>query len=704
MSSRALQFLARLWPLRTRGASLVALTGAASESVLLLTLHPGSYFARPRRLWIAALLLLGLWVLALGALGALRRGLESLLRSRGRLTRALAFAPLIALGLLPALVYLGSWGLYLRTGRFLDADSARFAWENLQTAWFRTYLLESEGRLVWGAGAALALGTLALLRLALRRPPQRVSGAPLGTWLGFLILLSALVVGPALRELLPERRVRALDALACALHPAFTLLSTWDLGAAEPEAATVLDERTLVRRDSVTWQPGPPSTGSARGPGRPNVLLLAIESLRADVVGLRVEGQEVMPTLGALARGGRVLTRAYSNSTHSDYADPCPVTSLYPLRSARHHYHRAGEPWPCSRIYDLLGEAGYVSAIISSQNEAWGGMEHLLASPHLALYYHPERSDAPTRVSERDTGFADALGRGELRAGSLDDAHTAEVAADWMRARLQGAAPFFLWMNFQSSHFPYEIAAEAPRPFQPCAIDFDASFLDYPADKAPVLRNAYWNSLRYADTQLARMLEALREADALSTTLVVVYGENGEAFHENGSVTHAREPVEPAVRVALVLSGPGQAGAGSDDYPVELVDLAPTLLGQLGLPPHPGHQGLDVLAPGRPPAAERALFLHVETGLARADAVLVGGRWKFVSDRARGQEHLYDVPSDPGEARDLLVEQHLRAAGLRSLLLAWRTQQLAYYRQPRYYETYLPPRPPRPPHAPPDAR
>lgn len=162
-------------------------------------------------------------------------------------------APPPALALLPALVCLGSWGLHLRAGRFLDADSARFAWGNLQAAWFRTYLLESEGRLVWGAGAALALGSLALLRLALRRRPRRVLGAPLGTWLCFLILLGALVVGPASRELLPERRVRALDALAYALHPALTLLSTWDLGAAEPEASTVLDERTLVRRCGPAW-------------------------------------------------------------------------------------------------------------------------------------------------------------------------------------------------------------------------------------------------------------------------------------------------------------------------------------------------------------------------------------------------------------------------------------------------------------------
>lgn len=75
------------------------------------------------------------------------------------------------------------------------------------------------------------------------------------------------------------------------------------------------------------------------------------------------------PHLNRLAKQGVQFTRAYTQSTHSDYADVCIVSSLYPLRKTRHHYYSASDPWPKTLIYDLLKPLGYVTAIFSSQNE-----------------------------------------------------------------------------------------------------------------------------------------------------------------------------------------------------------------------------------------------------------------------------------------------------------------------------------------------
>src|SRR5262249_12467298 len=152
--------------------------------------------------------------------------------------------------------------------------------------------------------------------------------------------------------------------------------------------------------------------------------------------------------------------------------------------------------------------------------------------------------------SDLDTGFAAEVQSGALRAGKLDDGQTTDIAISWVTACAQRGEPFCLRLNYQDAHFPYEIAKEAERPFQPCAIDFPASFLGYPADKVDVVRNAYYNALHESDRQIGRLVEALQSLGRLDDTILVVYGENGEAFYENGAVCHAGIPVEPAIRVA----------------------------------------------------------------------------------------------------------------------------------------------------------
>src|SRR5262249_20568926 len=160
-----------------------------------------------------------------------------------------------------------------------------------------------------------------------------------------------------------------------------------------------------------------------------------------------------------------------------------------------------------------------------------------------------------------------------------------------------------------------------------------ASFLDYPSGKTPIVRNAYFNAVHECDRQIGRLVEALDRLGCRDNTILVVYGDNGEAFHENGTVTHAREPVEPALRVACVLNATGRLKPRGEDYPIELIDVAPTILGLMGWPAHPSFQGIDFLSRKRPAAEERLLFFHVENGLARVDAILLGGRWKLHLDR-----------------------------------------------------------------------
>ena len=573
-----------------------------------------------------------------------------------------------------AVAYIASWAIFLQTGRFANWEAVRFTLANLDMLvdFFRA---ADAMQFVW---LALVIGSfmvgLPLLARQLNQPnpeavnPQRLR-LRLCIWLALLMSMS-LTQGRVNADLSQTRVIVRTDQFRHCLNPLLTLVcGAVDAWHQEPIPAC-LDPAELVPLSSANV-PVRHSMGKQR-----SVIIVAIESLRADVIHLRHQGREVTPNINRLAREGLQFTRAYAQSTHSDYADVCLASSLYPLRSRHHHYYRADDPWPKTMLYDLLKPRGYDTAIISSQNEAWGSMDQFLQTPGLDLFYHPQNSSAPTITTDRDPGFNREVQAGALVAGKFPDRHTTDVALDWIKTR--HGKPFFLAMNTQSSHFPYLIPDDCPRPFQPCELDSDVKFSSYPAEKAPIVRNAYYNGLAESDRQIGRLVDKLGELGLLDDVILVITGENGEAFHENGEIGHAGNPVEPVIHVAAIAFAPGLIEPRVESYPFEHVDLAPTLCGLLGIESSANFQGIDVLAADRHPAEKRLLFVHVLSPIAQSDAVLRGGRWKYVVTLDRPQGALFDVVADPGEQHDLAASEPARPPNWRRCYTAggsasWRT-------------------------------
>jgi arylsulfatase A-like enzyme len=676
----------------------LAVCGCTTEVALLRTAADSLFTLSAVECGICVGVLAWFWLTAAWGFVWIVSGTRELAR---RVPRPLAWGlwGVLTLGLmLTAVSYAASWGLYFRVGRFSNLESVIFGIENASTGWFWEYLKQAESKYIWlltGFFAVCLLVVPLVVRLALHaQARERVQAFPRfllwgAAGVGLVVFNNLLLpIGPAPQS---NQRDQFVDTVKNRVNPAITLGSSLvDLLFEEPiEPCLDLSQLRPISNDDYP---------RANGRELPSVIIVAIESLRSDVVHARHQGREVMPNLNALARGGIHCTRAYTQSTHSDYADPCIPSSLYPLRSRRHHFYRSNDPWPKTHIYDVLAKTGHAAAIISSQNESWGGMDQFLKSSNLDLFYDAQRSDhkaaADDGVSARHhKRLAKDI---ELAKGKLTDQHTADTAIAWISKQVEADKPFCLCMNFQSSHFPYYLPPDREQPFQPCAIDFDASFLHYPQDKVDVVRNAYFNSLYECDKQLGRVVAALSAQGRLENTILVVVGENGEAFWENGMLTHAREPVEPTVRVACVLHAPKLLQPRIEDYPVELIDVAPTVCGLMGLPPHPNFQGIDILAKDRGPADERLMFVHVENGLSRGEAVILGARWKLTVDRLRGgRATLFDVVNDPGETIDLAQTKPELARQLRELVTIWRRNQLAYYHFPQYYQNYYPPRAPR---------
>ena len=664
--------------------------GAFLTEVVLLARNGDGVLRQGLLLATAAIaILVWLWFTAGWLLWAGAAGAHGLTKSWPKVPRA-AVLLLLAVVLDAAVVlYLTSWGLQLRTGSFASLEAIRYAFFDYRgMTWF--YVSQSEpaslvalGILV--AGVSIALPVLLIRSVRAGGPAWRSHSRSLLFWLasGAVALL---LLRPVQQDRSEMRRASRIEALKSGLNPWIAMAASWRDATEEERIEPVLDPRRLHPIDR-SWRP--PAGGA-----RPPVIFVKIESIRADVLHKVHQGVEIAPNLNALAGLGVDLNRAYSMSTHTDYSDVSTLSSLYPLRKRRHHYYKESDPWPKVLIYDVLKQAGYSTALVAAENLRWGKMDAFLVTPNLDFFFDTQRSGGLGRVDRADDGIAREVREGVLSSGVIEDKVVTDVALNWMKSSLAAKRPFFLNLDLQSAHFPYRVPADVPRPFQPSTIDFDVSFVRYPYKKTEVLRNAYFNALHEADRQLGRLVSALRAAGVFEGTILVVYGDHGEAFREGGVITHAGRPVEVVARVPCVIVAPRFLKPRKDDYPAELIDVVPTVLGLLGWPPHPNFQGIDLFAADRLPTERRALFLHTENPLSHTDAVVVGGRWKYVLDRHGGTDRLYDLEKDPGEERDVRTREPAVTARLGRLLREWRRRQLAYYSFPAYFENYYPPPPP----------
>ncbi len=417
-----------------------------------------------------------------------------------------------------------------------------------------------------------------------------------------------------------------------------------------------------------------------------NVILLVVESLRPDQLTTLGGSRQVMPAIDSLAARSLAFSDVYTQSSHSNYADICPLSSHYPLRSAGVHVYPRNPSYPRVLVYDILQELGWRTAMISSQNETWGRMIDYLDTGGLDYIFHAETFEGPTYVPRHDWGFESFVNAGK-RSGKIDDRFTIDEAIRWIGDG-SDEQPFFVYLNMQNSHLPYETPADFPRRFGPSTLPFKIRFSGYPRDQADTVKDVYADSLAYIDHQLSRLLGHLEESGLLEETVIVVTSDTGQAFYEHGFVAHGSRMFNEVMRVPLFFHEPGGAPV-IDERPAQHIDVPPTLLGILGLPPHPAFQGRDL----RNAEGEwrwRSRYLVAQTPLAHEYAIVRNG-FKLLYDAERDSSLLFNVDEDPGERVDLAATYGGLVEELRSRLDTWRDAQIGYYRDIALHSRYYPP-------------
>jgi arylsulfatase A-like enzyme len=197
----------------------------------------------------------------------------------------------------------------------------------------------------------------------------------------------------------------------------------------------------------------------------------------------------------------------------------------------------------------------------------------------------------------------------------------------------------------------------------------------FPLDKVDAVKDRYADSLFYIDSQIARLFERLRQGGLWDKTMIVIGGDNGEAFYEHGFSAHASWLFDEVVKVPMIIRAPG-VEPGLDDRPAMFLDVPPSVLDVLGLPSHPSFQGISLFA--RQPNRDRSIFIIAQTPAAYETAIVRGGfklHWAETEDRYI----LNDLVNDPGETVDIAPGRRDLVEQLARRLHQWRDEQLAYY-------------------------
>jgi arylsulfatase A-like enzyme len=418
-----------------------------------------------------------------------------------------------------------------------------------------------------------------------------------------------------------------------------------------------------------------PRRPRAPRPGNPNILLVTIDTLRADHASCCGYARPTMPRLERLAAEGALFCHAYCPVPTTAPSHATMLTGQYALVHGvvKNGYTLGPEH---ETLTERLRAAGYATAAVTASfpvNSRFG------LAQGFDLYddeFPIEGSSYPMRTFE---GFA-LTGGFDRRAAA-----TATRALTWLERERPPERPFFLWVHFFDPHAPYD----PPAPY-------DRAFAATP-DASPTERTiaAYDGEVRYTDEHLGRLLDAL-EKDGLSrNTIVVVVSDHGEGLGQHGFFDHGMLLYEEAVRVPLVIRWPGQVRAGQNvTSAVPLVDLAPTLMDLAGVPTDgqamAGRSLARVLRGEEKADPKRPIFLqrrYYEPGSKRAPkikglqyGVRVGG-YKLIEAPEDGVTELYDLASDPGELRNVAAEQPDRTRELKALLLDWVRLAPAFSRQ-----------------------
>jgi arylsulfatase A-like enzyme len=415
--------------------------------------------------------------------------------------------------------------------------------------------------------------------------------------------------------------------------------------------------------------PGPPA--------KPDVLLITVDTLRADHLGAYGYRLPTSPNLDRLAARSVLFEDCTAQRPKTRPSLASLLTGTYPRTTGVTQGRR-----PASDSLLLLSE------LFHQAHWATGAV---VANFNVSRVFGFDQGFDRFVESWSGRWAAEAGARPFAnRPGRVKEYTDAALVTDQGLELIRGLAargPFFVWLHYMDPHGPYVppashrdlFAGDHPHRPEPLA-KIPRYQLQRDAAGRPILDLGFYQSrydaeIRYFDDQLGRLLGALAREGLDRELLVALTADHGESLGEQDYLLeHGRLPNQASVHVPCLVHAPWLPSGRRVAAPVGLVDLSATLVELAGLPV-PAHfegQSLAALVRGDP-GAQAPAHVFVEAGEGRAPPrqAVREGRWKLVHRSAGGVYALYDVLADPDETHDLAAEQPERVARMATALSAW---------------------------------
>jgi arylsulfatase A-like enzyme len=407
-------------------------------------------------------------------------------------------------------------------------------------------------------------------------------------------------------------------------------------------------------------------------PGSPNILLVVVDTLRADHLSAYQYPRATSPNIDRLARNSVWFENAVATSSWTLPSHASLVTGRYP-------YEHGAQTVALDSRYPTIGETlqhkGYRTAAFSA-NQYWFGRREGFGRGFIRFddYFFDVRSMAirPFYGRVAATAIRRAVGNRNLPARK-PAAEVNRDALDWIRQ--DSGRPFFAMLNYFDAHQPYlppepyltKFAASKDQFNR--TIPFDGSdFTKMTPDQLQHEIDAYDGAINYIDEAFGRLMADLMTAGRATDTLIIVTSDHGESFGEHGMYTHRNALYLEGIRVPLILSWPGHFPSGVQvKQPVSITQVPATILDVLGDSQQTTFHGPSLVnwwkAGGPPVEREPAIaeLAHQPDEPFAGHPVVHGSmrsviddRWHYIVHDKFG-EQLYDWVNDPQELNNMVA-------------------------------------------------
>jgi arylsulfatase A-like enzyme len=470
----------------------------------------------------------------------------------------------------------------------------------------------------------------------------------------------------------------------------------WALATLALLAVLVLSSAALASRHTraaqAALQPAPASGNAA---GKPNIVLIVMDTVRADHLSVYGYGLETTPNLRALTQDAVLYTQVQSAADITLTSHASLFTGMYPSWHGAYcqppeaaYGRELSKKWPT--LAELLRRGGYstlgVAANLYLRSDFGldrGFQEFRIPRPVPVLAdenrYQLRRTLRRVLNLVADTSQFDRLfSRGE------DINESFFAALDLHRPENQ---PIFGFLNYMDAHFPYIPPAPYDHifPGKVSAIpqdDLEGAQLSIsagapvPSYYRPYCVSQYDGGIAYLDAQIGQIVAGLKQRNLYDNTMIVVTSDHGEAFGERQRVEHGNSPYQNLLHVPLLIKYPRVARTGAVAFSVSLIDVAPTILTVAGLsvpPAMPGHSLLDAgEAGGREIFSETfpCPVMHPPDCPGCSAQAVVSWPFKYIRFN-NGKRELFNLEADPDEQKNLTGVATADAARMSGELSAW---------------------------------